>query len=222
MYSKENLPSWINIKAMKHEFSKLKDAHAWRLRFSSLGFLFLTSLNNPGITQPLPSHQHWGDQRVRVAAACSAFSMLPNDPQNITLEWRGPCEAGLAHGDGTQIIRMQSIALSVSQATYVQGRVVKYRERYVFELGNLLLKSESDPSSSIGVTIGNLPKWASELALAATDWANWRRHDIEKRQNEVTVLQGNAVESRLLDNEETPGEKNHVDQEPSPSRHRIF
>ena len=173
--------------------------------------------------QPLPLHKNWGEQRIRAASACDAFSMLPNDAQNITIEWQGPCENGLAHGNGIQVTRLKNIPLSVSQAVYFQGRVATYDDRYFFELGNLYLKKGNHPTSSVAVSLQALPTWAQALAPASDAWIEWRRQDIQARQAEVAAVYGNTSDMEAMENDsETSDEKNPVSSEKMFETHRIF
>lgn len=212
----------INIVPMAFQRPLLKPVHRLNLRVLSIIISHLICTGPIANAQPLPSHENWGDQKVRVNAVCAAFSMLPNDRQNISVKWNGPCEDGLAHGDGVQTISLKSVALSVSQITYIHGRATKHRERYVFELGSLFLKNGNETTSGTRVFGSNLPSWATELTTAESVWSEWRQQDIERRQAEVSAVYGNQPEIDDEWEEEGADEKNPENSEELPQNHRIF
>lgn len=180
------------------------------------------------MAQPLPPTANWGEQRIHVAGGCSAFSMLPNDPAEMTVEWRGPCVDGLAHGDGIHVIRMQSIPMSVSQARYKNGRLASMSECYYFELGVLYRRVGSNTwTPGEKGPFRNLPEWAREMIGATPLWAEWRIKDIERRRLEVAAIQGNPApaeaESELeIQIDEDMDEKKPEGRDRTPGAHRVF
>lgn len=164
-----------------------------QINFRNL-ILLIALFSAGAIAQPLPPSANWGVQRIHVAGGCSAFSMLPNDPAQMTVEWRGPCIDGLAHGDGVHVIRMQSIPMSVSQARYKNGRLASVSERYYFELGVLFRRIGSNTwTPGEKGPFRNVPEWAREVIGATPLWAEWRMRDIERRRLEMAAMQGNPA-----------------------------
>lgn len=134
--------------------------------------------------QPIPSMKGWRSQVVQVAKDCTAHSMRPQDPEEMTIEWRGPCDDGMAHGDGALVIRMQAIPVSISKMRYSDGQPQSMNARYYFELGVLYFRPDTKSDPARVDDLSQLPTWAEDLKEAAPRWAEWRRLDTERRHGE--------------------------------------
>ena len=158
--------------------------------------------------QPLPSMHNWDYRKIKVAENCYATSMLPQDRNNITVEWRGSCVNGLANGVGVILLKINQRALEILSVEYKNGKNIRVDEKFFYSLGKLFGKNNKQNTVEKRITSEqSLPEWAKEIWIEESYWELWRKEDIINRQRETReMIYNHGTE---LDNENS--NENEID-----------